>query len=362
VEFLNFGNAEPGKKALKIGCMVPLTGPSSGQGPNLMKAYEMAITERAKEELGEQVSVTLTCLDTQCTDVGAYSGINKLINLGVDVIIGDVCSSASIAARRVAEDKGVVMISPASTSADLSIAGDVFYRTVPSDKYQGVALANLVLDQGGKSTFLVQEDAAYGNGLAYSFTAAYTAANGSIAGKYVFPKGRGNATEAVAKLQASKADSALLATNNIPFAAELIGAVAAAKLPVKLYGGDSVMSPLVYEQIGPNAAAASKSVTGTQTTLATPAFRKRFEDFASMKVGTKSAQGYNAVWAYFKAYAAAKNSTSQAVLAELAKTKFEGESFPVEFDQFGDLKFQKKSYSIVGFGPEGQLVPLDLKD
>ena len=48
-----------------------------------MKAYEMAITERAKEELGEQVSVILTCLDTQCTDVGAFSGINKLINLGV---------------------------------------------------------------------------------------------------------------------------------------------------------------------------------------------------------------------------------------------------------------------------------------
>ena len=49
------------------------------------------------------------------------------------------------------------------------------FRTVPSDKFQGVALANLVLDQGGKNTFLVQEDAAYGNGLAYSFTAAYTA-------------------------------------------------------------------------------------------------------------------------------------------------------------------------------------------
>ena len=39
-----------------------------------------------------------------------------------------------------------------------------------------------------------------------------------------------------------------------------------------------------------------------------------------------------------------------------------GESFPVEFDQFGDLKFNKQSYSIVGFGPEGELVPLDLKD
>ena len=54
-----------------------------------------------------------------------------------------------------------------------------------------------------------------------------------------------------------------------------------------------------------------------------------------MMVGTKSAQGYNAVWAYFKAYAAAKNSTSQAVLAELAKMKFEGTmAFPEPSFQF----------------------------
>jgi ABC-type branched-subunit amino acid transport system substrate-binding protein len=59
---------------------------------------------------------------------------------------------------------------------------------------------------------------------------------------------------------------------------------------------------------------------------ATPAFRKRFEEYAEMNVGTKSAQGYDAVWAYFKAYAAAadRNSTTPAILGELAKLKFQG--------------------------------------
>jgi hypothetical protein len=37
-----------------------------------------------------------------------------------------------------------------------------------------------------------------------------------------------------------------------------------------------------------------------------------------------------------------------------------GESNPIEFDQFGDLKFNNMSYSVVGFGPKGELVPLDL--
>jgi hypothetical protein len=44
-------------------------------------------------------------------------------------------------------------------------------------------------------------------------------AGGSIAGKYLFKRGKGNVTEAIAKLQTSKADSAFIASNDVPFAA-----------------------------------------------------------------------------------------------------------------------------------------------
>jgi ABC-type branched-subunit amino acid transport system substrate-binding protein len=49
---------------------------------------------------------------------------------------------------------------------------------VPSDRYQGVAAANLVYRNGSRNVGLVYEDAAYGYGLAFNFIAGFT--NGGI--------------------------------------------------------------------------------------------------------------------------------------------------------------------------------------
>jgi hypothetical protein len=46
---------------------------------------------------------------------------------------------------------------------------------VPSDRFQGVAAANLIYGNKAKSTGLVYEDDAYGYGLAFNFIAGYTA-------------------------------------------------------------------------------------------------------------------------------------------------------------------------------------------
>lgn len=45
---------------------------------------------------------------------------------------------------------------------------------VPSDRYQGVAAANLVYGNGSRNVGLVYEDAAYGYGLAFNFIAGFT--------------------------------------------------------------------------------------------------------------------------------------------------------------------------------------------
>jgi hypothetical protein len=48
---------------------------------------------------------------------------------------------------------------------------------------------------------------------------------------------------------------------------DFIVAVTGAKLPVKIYGGDSVMSPTMFAEMGPDAVTASKALIGTQTAL-----------------------------------------------------------------------------------------------
>ena len=47
------------------------------------------------------------------------------------------------------------------------------YRTVPSDLYQGASISRLVMMEGGKKSFLVQEQTPYGIGLGDSFSTAF---------------------------------------------------------------------------------------------------------------------------------------------------------------------------------------------
>ena len=49
-----------------------------------------------------------------------------------------------------------------------------FLVQVPSDRYQGVALAKLMYQDGARAVGLVYEDSTYGYGLAFNFIAAFT--------------------------------------------------------------------------------------------------------------------------------------------------------------------------------------------
>lgn len=88
-------------------------------------------------------------------------------------VVGEICSAATVAAAGVSTNSKMPLISPAATSPALSGA-DFFFRTVPSDKFQGQAAADLLLKKGYRNVALVYEDAAYGYGLAFNFIAAFT--------------------------------------------------------------------------------------------------------------------------------------------------------------------------------------------
>lgn len=89
-------------------------------------------------------------------------------------VVGEICSAATVAAAGVATSRQVPLISPAATSPALSDFRDIFFRTVPSDKFQGHAAANLLIKKGYRNVAVVYEDAAYGYGLAFNFIASFT--------------------------------------------------------------------------------------------------------------------------------------------------------------------------------------------
>lgn len=170
----------------KVGFLGAFTGPIAGALPPIEDAARLAA--KHVNDQGGVLGGKLELIkgDTKCSPQSSVAAANKLINVdNVVAILGALCSSATIAAANsVAVPKGVVMVSPASTSP--AITGlkdnDFVFRTAASDLFQGKVLAKAVFQRGIKKVALTYVNNDYGKGVADNFRAEYKRLGGTIAG------------------------------------------------------------------------------------------------------------------------------------------------------------------------------------
>ncbi|MBT5917456.1 MAG: ABC transporter substrate-binding protein, partial [Alphaproteobacteria bacterium] len=165
--------AAPALADVKIGSLGAITGPIVSLVKEINLAEQAAIDEiNAGGGINGDKAV-IVFGDTGCNSQTAVDAANKLVNIEQVVgIAGALCSGATIpAASNVAVPAGVVMISPASTSPEITNLkdNDYLYRTAPSDAFQGGVLAKLVLSKGIKKVALTYINNDYGVGLAGTF-------------------------------------------------------------------------------------------------------------------------------------------------------------------------------------------------
>ncbi len=176
------------KGPLKIGALIPLTGPVAAFGGAVQNGNQMAVDEFNEKGglLGRQVELVIE--DSQCNAEAAVSAANKVIDQdGVKFIVGAICSSASIPVSEVATAKGVVQITPGSTNPQVTVddSGNTkptTFRACFIDPFQGGVGAKFSLDELGAKTAAVFLDQGndYTRGLAEFFRDAFEAGGGEI--------------------------------------------------------------------------------------------------------------------------------------------------------------------------------------
>eukprot|EP00878_Enallax_costatus_P044940 GHUV01053737.1.p1 GENE.GHUV01053737.1~~GHUV01053737.1.p1 ORF type:complete len:309 (+),score=77.77 GHUV01053737.1:765-1691(+) len=267
-------------------------------------------------------------------------------------VIGEICSRATVAAAGVANARKIPVISPASTSPSLSQT-DYFFRTVPSDRYQGVAAAGLVYRSGVRNVAVVYEDSAYGFGLSFNFIAGFTKDGGNVPVVYSFKLNQGKPADAVAKIKTgvlqNKLDGVFMATNNLTFVADFLVDAKAAKLDnLKYFGGDAIADYTLIYNIGQRPSVLA-NLTVTSVAPGSMQFVDRFKKFANTKTyNPYAARAYDAMDALLRAYKVAgapKNGTM--IIQQLSKQKFQGVSGMVAFDQYGDAVPSNQSYAYI---------------
>lgn len=171
------------QEALKIGTLIPLTGPLAEFGPNFQKAADLAAGHL--KEAG--VAIQLVHGDSETAAVPAVSAAQKLVNIDkVPAIIGAAASGVTIpVAESVTIPNKVVQISNASTSPLITVlpadkGQDFLFRTCPSDALQGVVLGKLAAEQGYKKAAILYVNNPYGQGLAEQFQKSFEHRGGKV--------------------------------------------------------------------------------------------------------------------------------------------------------------------------------------
>lgn len=144
---------------IKLGFIGPLTGDAAPYGVDMVNGTKMAIDElNAAGGINGRL-IELVAEDGRCTGADAASAVQKLVNVDkVVAIVGGGCSGETLAAAPVAEAAKVIMLSPLSSSPDVTAAGDFIFRNYPSDALKTKAMAAFLREEGFVKLAMISEN------------------------------------------------------------------------------------------------------------------------------------------------------------------------------------------------------------
>lgn len=153
---------------IRVGIAGPLSGSSLAIGEQqeigAQKAFEHINAKGGV--LGEEIIVI--SVDDACEERQARAVSRHLVSEGVIFVVGHLCSACSLAASKIYEEAGIIMISPASTNPKVTDEGGPnVFRVIGRDDQQGTIAGDYLADHYSKSNIAIIHDGqAYGLGLA----------------------------------------------------------------------------------------------------------------------------------------------------------------------------------------------------
>jgi len=199
-------SSDNSSSSLKIGSLLPETGSLAFLGPPEFAGVDLAVAEinAAGGVLGADIEHIRGDSGDTSSDI-AQQTADSHISAGVSAIVGAASSGVSFTVIDKIASAGIVHFSPANTSPDFTNYADdgYYFRTAPSDTFQGAVLGQLMAKEGAKNVVVLNLDDAYGNGLAKYAMAAFSGTSTNI----VYNPQAAEFSADVAKAKAAKPDA-----------------------------------------------------------------------------------------------------------------------------------------------------------
>ena len=160
-----------GGNVIKIGVIGPLTGEVAQYGEAVINGVKLKTKEINDAGGINGKKIELVIADSKGDSQEAINIYKKMVSQDkVDLVIGEVISSATLAIVDLAQNAKKPLITASGTNMDITKGRDFVFRTTFTDPYQGAATAKYAKTKGIKSVaVLTNTSSDYSVGLAEAF-------------------------------------------------------------------------------------------------------------------------------------------------------------------------------------------------
>lgn len=213
-----FAGACTAVPGLRLGLLAGLAGRGAGLGESGRNGALLAVEARnAAGGVGGQ-PVTLQVEDDGQNPDQARSALQRLVDAGVDAVIGPFTSAMAQAVLPLAEQTGLLLLSPTVTSMALVGRDDMLLRINRTTRDNAGDYAQRLIAAGHRRAAVAHDDGnrSFAQSWLDEFRHAFVAAGGAVVEALPFEPGGSAATAAVVdRLQASGPDVGVLIANAV---------------------------------------------------------------------------------------------------------------------------------------------------
>lgn len=311
---------------LRIGAVMSLTGDTARYGISAMNGMQMAVEDANGRGGVRGKRVELIVQDTRSDAGETATVVRRLVReRRVHALLGEIVSSRSLTVAEVAQAERVPVLTPSSTSPEVTTRGDYVFRSCYTDPFQGAAIAQFAAKTLGarRAAMLLNGHESYSSKLAEFIRRDFELRGGEVVTTETYADGDSYFTAQLTKIKEAAPDVVFLPgyyreAGLIAREAKKLG------LTAPLVGGDGWDSRDLYE-MGEEALLGSFFSSHYSADDPDPLVRQFVADYQRLYGSLPdafAATAYDAARIMLDAFERADNSTDRAAIRDaLAETR-----------------------------------------
>lgn len=334
------------QEKIKIAVVGPLSGAAAHYGKDNERGAQLAVDELnagAFKIGGKAVRFELLSEDDQADPKQGTAVAQKLVDSGVNGVVGHNNSGTTIPASRIYSEAGLPMITPAASNPKVTQLGyKTTFRTIAHDGMIGSALAVYAATKlKVRSVALIDDRTAYGQGIADEFEKTFKSLGGTIVAREFTNDKATDFSPILTTIKGKKPQAVFFGGLDAQAGTMLRQMVQLGIGGLPFMGGDGVCTgdlPKLGAQAVSTNVICGDGGEALMDMKGGPDFAKRYKAAYNSDVVVYAPYAYDNVMILARAMQAAGSAEPAKYLPSISKTKYDGITGLIEFDGSGQRK------------------------